>query len=95
LSSGAPGFVPPDAPAVRLAQGAFERVLGRRPLLERSGGTIPVLPALAQKGIATIITGFAVPGHNIHAPNERLLVEYIPLGVAAARETLVAFAELR
>jgi acetylornithine deacetylase/succinyl-diaminopimelate desuccinylase-like protein len=91
---GAPGLIPPDAPAVRLAQDAFERVVGRRPLLERSGGSIPVVPALAEKGIPTIITGFATPGHNIHSPNERLLVRNIPLGVAAARETLLAFAAL-
>jgi acetylornithine deacetylase/succinyl-diaminopimelate desuccinylase-like protein len=90
-SSAPAGLIPPDAPAVVLAQDAFERVVGRRPLLERSGGTLPVVPALAEKGIPTIITGFAVPGHNIHSPNERLLAEYIPLGVAAARETLLAF----
>jgi acetylornithine deacetylase/succinyl-diaminopimelate desuccinylase-like protein len=88
------GLIPPDAPAVRLAQGAFERVLGRRPLLLRSGGTLPIVPALADKGIPTILTGFAVPGANMHSPNERLLARYVPVGVAAARETLVAFAEL-
>ena len=93
-SSAPAGLIPPDAPAVRLAQDAFERVLGRRPLLERSGGTLPVVPALADKGIPTIITGFALPGSNIHSPNERLLVRNIPLGVKAARETLLAFAEL-
>jgi acetylornithine deacetylase/succinyl-diaminopimelate desuccinylase-like protein len=93
-SSAPPGLVPPDAPAVRLAQDAFERVVGRRPLLEGSGGTLPVVPALADKGIPTIITGFALPGSNIHSPNERLLVRQIPLGVAAARETLLEFARL-
>jgi hypothetical protein len=30
----------------------------------------------------------------VHSPNERLLARYIPLGVAAARETLLAFKEL-
>lgn len=93
-SSAPPGLVSPEAPAVRLAQEAFERTLGRRPLLERSGGSIPVVPALTAKGIPTIITGFGVPGHNIHSPNERFLLEYVPLGVEAARETLLAFAEL-
>ena len=88
------GLIPPGAPAVRLAQEAFERVLGRRPLLLRTGGTLPIVPALADKGVPTILTGFAVPGANVHSPNERLLVRYIPLGVAAARETLLAFAEL-
>jgi acetylornithine deacetylase/succinyl-diaminopimelate desuccinylase-like protein len=93
--SGAPaGLIPPDAPAVRLAQEAFERVLGRRPLLLRSGGTLPIVPALADQGIPTILTGFALPGANMHSPNERLLARYIPVGVATARETLVALGDL-
>jgi acetylornithine deacetylase/succinyl-diaminopimelate desuccinylase-like protein len=94
-SSAPAGLIPPDAPAVRLAQDAFERVLGHRPLLLRSGGTLPIVPALADKGIPTILSGFAIPGANIHSPNERLLARYIPLGVEAARETLVAFGDLR
>ena len=52
----------------------------RRPLLVRSGGTLPIVPALVDKGIPTIITGFALPESNIHSPNERLLAEYVPLG---------------
>jgi acetylornithine deacetylase/succinyl-diaminopimelate desuccinylase-like protein len=88
------GRVPPDSRAVQLARDAFERALGRRPLLLRSGGTLPIVPALANKEIPTILTGFDVPGGNIHSPNERLLARYLPLGVAAARETLLAFAEL-
>jgi acetylornithine deacetylase/succinyl-diaminopimelate desuccinylase-like protein len=93
-ASGPAGLIPPDSQAVRLAQDAFERVLGRRPLLVRSGGTLPIVPTLADKGIPTIITGFSLPGANMHSPNERLLVRYLPLGVATARETLVAFADL-
>ena len=93
-STSPPGMIAPDAPAIQLAQGAFERVVGRRPLLLRTGGSIPLIPALAEKGIPTVLSGFALPDANIHSPNERLLVRYVPLGVAAARETLVAFAEL-
>ena len=93
-ASGPAALIPPDSPAVRLAQGAFERVLGRRPLLTRSGGTLPIVPTLADKGIPTILTGFGLPGANMHSPNERLLARYIPVGVAAARETLVALADL-
>jgi len=93
-SSAPAGLISPDAPAVRLAQDAFEKVLGKRPLLLRSGGTLPIVPALVDKGIPTVLTGFSVPGANMHSPNERLLVRYIPLGVAAARETLIEFAAL-
>ena len=95
LSSAAAGLVPPDAPAVRLAQDAFERTMGRRPLLVRSGGTLPIVPALVEKSIPTIVTGFATPESNIHSPNERLLAEYLPLGIETARELFRSLAALR
>jgi acetylornithine deacetylase/succinyl-diaminopimelate desuccinylase-like protein len=94
LSSAAAGLVPPDAPAVQLAQDAFERTMGRRPLLVRSGGTLPIVPALVDKGIPTIVTGFATPESNIHSPNERLLAEYMPLGIETARELFRSLAAL-
>jgi acetylornithine deacetylase/succinyl-diaminopimelate desuccinylase-like protein len=95
LSSAAPGLVPPDSPAVQLGLTAFERALGTRPALIRSGGTLPIVPALSGRDIPTIITGFSLPDANIHSPNERMLVEYMPLGIAAARAILQEFAALR
>jgi acetylornithine deacetylase/succinyl-diaminopimelate desuccinylase-like protein len=94
LSSSPPGLVDPDSPVVQLGLDAFERVVGRRPLLVRSGGTLPIVPALADKGIPTIVTGFALPDSNIHSPNENLLTDYLPLGVRAAAELYTAFAKL-
>ena len=52
------------------------------------------MPALARRGIPTVLTGFDVPGGNIHSPNERLLERYVAVGVDAARELLLAFADL-
>jgi acetylornithine deacetylase/succinyl-diaminopimelate desuccinylase-like protein len=92
--SAPPGYVSPDQPAVQLALGAFERVIGRRPLLVRSGGTLPIVPALGDRGIPTVLTGFGLPESNIHSPNERLLVEYVELGIEAAKELYRAFGEL-
>jgi acetylornithine deacetylase/succinyl-diaminopimelate desuccinylase-like protein len=86
LSSAAPGLIRPDAPVIQRGLEAFERTFGRRPLLVRSGGTLPIVPALVDKGIPTIITGFATPESNIHSPNERLLAEYVPLGIETAKE---------
>jgi acetylornithine deacetylase/succinyl-diaminopimelate desuccinylase-like protein len=86
LSSAAPGLIRPDAPVIQRGLQAFERTFGRRPLLVRSGGTLPIVPALVDKGIPTIITGFATPESNIHSPNERLLAEYVPLGIETAKE---------
>ncbi len=94
LSSAAPGLVPPDSAAVQLGLAAFERAVGTRPALIRSGGTLPIVPALSHRGIPTIITGFSLPDANIHSPNERMLVDYIPLGIASARALLQEFSAL-
>jgi acetylornithine deacetylase/succinyl-diaminopimelate desuccinylase-like protein len=92
MSACDPGRVAADAPAVRLAADAFERVLGRRPLLLRSGGSLPIMPLLERLGIPGIVTGFAVPDSNMHAPNERMRSSDLADAVAAARETLAALA---
>jgi len=52
------------------------------------------MPALAEKGMDTILAGFALEESRIHSPNERMLVEYFPLGVATAKRVLQKFAEL-
>jgi acetylornithine deacetylase/succinyl-diaminopimelate desuccinylase-like protein len=93
-SAAPPGLVPPDAKAVQLGLDAFEKVLGVRPALIRTGGTLPIVPALADKGIPTVITGFGLPDSQIHSPNERLVADYVPLGTAAARELLLAYRDL-
>ena len=79
---------------MQLGLAAFEKTFGRRPLLVRSGGTLPIVPALVDKGIPTIITGFALPESSIHSPNERLLAEYVPLGLETARELFRSLAGL-
>ncbi len=93
-SSAPAGLVPPDSAAIQLGLEAFEQALGVRPLLVRSGGTLPIVPALADRGVPTIITGFDLPEGNVHSPNERLLVEYVPLGVEAARQLFLALGRL-
>ena len=94
LGASPPGRVRPEEQAVQIALGAFERTFGRRPLFVRSGGTLPIIPALADKGIPTILTGFALPESNIHSPNERILAEYVPLGIEVARELFRSLAGL-
>ena len=94
LSSSPPGLVPPDAQAIKIGQDVFERVVGRRPALIRSGGSIPIVAALADKGIPTIVTGFLLPDGQIHSPNERLVADYVPLGTRTARELYRELARL-
>ncbi|HEY4346630.1 MAG TPA: M20/M25/M40 family metallo-hydrolase [Gaiellaceae bacterium] len=94
LSSSPPGLVPPDARAIELGRDAFEKAIGARPVLIRSGGTLPMVPALSARGIPAIVTGFGLPDSNIHSPNERLLAEYVPLGIATSRELFRSLASL-
>jgi len=88
------GLMKPDAPAIQLGLQAWESVLGVRPLLVRSGGTLPIVPALADAGIPTVITGFGLPESNVHSPNERFLVRYFEAGVNTAAAMFTAYADL-
>ena len=89
-----PGLVRADAPAVQLAVGAFEEALGKRPLLTRVGGSIPLMPALTEKGIDTILSGFALPESNIHSPNERFFVPYFAAGIDTVAALFTALRRL-
>jgi len=89
-----PGLVRADAPAVRLAVDAFEQALGVKPLLTRTGGSIPLMPALTEKGIDTILSGFALPESSIHSPNERFLVQYFAAGIDTAASLFTALGRL-
>jgi acetylornithine deacetylase/succinyl-diaminopimelate desuccinylase-like protein len=93
-NSAAPGVFSADSPAIQLGMDAFEKATGVRPLLVRVGGTLPIYPALAAKGIPTIGTGFALRESNVHSPNERLRVEDIDRAVAAASELYKGLAAL-
>jgi acetylornithine deacetylase/succinyl-diaminopimelate desuccinylase-like protein len=90
-----PGLVRADAPAVQLAIEAFEQGVGIRPLLTRVGGSIPLMPALTEKGIDTILTGFGLPESNIHSPNERFLVPYFAAGIDTAAALFTALGRLK
>ncbi|MDA8069296.1 MAG: M20/M25/M40 family metallo-hydrolase [Actinomycetota bacterium] len=95
LSCARPGIVPPDALALGLGADAFQQVLGARPALVRTGGTLPIVAALADRGVPAIISGFALPDAAIHAPNENLLSRYIPLGIATAAALFEALGGLQ
>jgi acetylornithine deacetylase/succinyl-diaminopimelate desuccinylase-like protein len=89
-----PGLVRGDAPAVQLALDAFQQALGIRPLLTRVGGSIPLMPALTEKGIDTILSGFALPESNVHSPNERFLVPYFAAGIDTVAALFTALGRL-
>ena len=85
----------PESPPLKLAREAFEAATGRAPALVRSGGTIPILAAFAERGIQTIVSGFALPEDRIHAPNESYRLESIELNEKTSYELLRALGRLR
>jgi acetylornithine deacetylase/succinyl-diaminopimelate desuccinylase-like protein len=89
-----PSLFDVDEPAIRLAAGAIERASGVPPVMQRSGGSIPIVAELAAAGIPTIVGGFALADDAIHAPDESYRLESLRLGEAAARELYAALAEL-
>jgi di/tripeptidase len=52
------------------------------------------MPALADKGIPTILTGFGLPESNVHSPNEKFLVRYFGSGIDTAVALYTALAAL-
>jgi acetylornithine deacetylase/succinyl-diaminopimelate desuccinylase-like protein len=90
-----PAQFDPDSRPLVLAREAFERATGKAPALIRSGGTLPILAAFADRGIQTIVSGFALPGDKIHAPNESYRLDSIEQNEKTSYELLKALGELR
>ena len=78
-----------------LARDAIGRAVGARPLFVRTGGSIPILGALARRGIPTVLSGFALDADGIHGPDESYRLESLALGERSARELYAALATLR
>jgi acetylornithine deacetylase/succinyl-diaminopimelate desuccinylase-like protein len=90
-----PALTPTDAPAVQIAADAFESVIGARPLLVRTGGTLPIYAGLVARGLPTLATGFGIESEcNVHAPNENVPEDAIDVGVATMREVFTRLAAL-
>jgi acetylornithine deacetylase/succinyl-diaminopimelate desuccinylase-like protein len=89
-----PSLFDVEQPAIQLAARAIERACGVAPVMQRSGGSIPIVAELAAAGIPTVVGGFALADDAIHAPNESYRLESLRLGEAAARELYAALADL-
>ena len=90
-----PSRFDPHHPALVAARDALERATGTPPVVIRSGGSIPILAAFAQRGIPAVVGGFALPEDRIHAPDESYRLESLELGLKAAYALYEALAALR
>jgi acetylornithine deacetylase/succinyl-diaminopimelate desuccinylase-like protein len=90
-----PALFDVDEPVIQLAARAIERATGTAPVMQRSGGSIPIVAEFAAAGIPTIVGGYALAEDAIHAPDESYRLESLRLGEASARELYFALAELQ
>ncbi|MGD8726284.1 MAG: dipeptidase [Gemmatimonadales bacterium] len=81
IHSGDPVLCDIDHPAFAVIDQAFTEVEGRGVVLTRSGGSIPIVPALAKEGAAVLLAGLGLPDDRLHAPNEKLGVDQFLNGV--------------
>jgi acetylornithine deacetylase/succinyl-diaminopimelate desuccinylase-like protein len=76
-----PVLVDIKARPFELIDRAFKEVEGRGVVPTRSGGSIPVVPALGQKGAPVVLAGVGLPDDRLHAPNEKIGVEQFYKGI--------------
>ncbi|MBI4422012.1 MAG: dipeptidase [Gemmatimonadetes bacterium] len=76
-----PVLVDISARPFQLIDRAFKDVEGRGVVPTRSGGSIPVVPALGKRGAPVILAGIGLPDDRLHAPNEKINVEQFYKGI--------------
>lgn len=60
-----------DSIAYQAANDAYQATFGKKPVPERSGGSIPIVGMFKERlGIDTIMMGFGLSSDAIHSPNE-------------------------
>lgn len=69
---GGQGYVTPiDNNAYQAASRAYETTFGKKPIPQRSGGSIPIVSLFEKElGSKTILMGFGLDSDAIHSPNE-------------------------
>jgi succinyl-diaminopimelate desuccinylase len=83
---GAPGVVVPlDSPYMNAAANAIEQGFGKRPVLIREGGSIPVVSTFREKlGVDTLLLGWGQNDDNTHSPNEKFCLADFHRGIKAS-----------
>ena len=82
LHGGHPWRANPSGPLFDAASRALEESFGRRPVLVGEGGSIPIVGDFERiLGAPVLLVGYALPGCNMHAPDEWFPVENFHVGI--------------
>jgi acetylornithine deacetylase/succinyl-diaminopimelate desuccinylase-like protein len=72
----------PEGPLFRAATTAIQGVFDRAPLFIREGGSIPIVPMIETVlDTPMLLLGFALPGCNLHSPNEWMSLDLYHKGI--------------
>lgn len=82
----APALTPVDHPAVGAASRAVERVWGVAPSFTREGGSGPEEALGRVLAAPVVFLGVGLPDDQIHAPNERIVLDQFWKGLVAVGE---------
>jgi acetylornithine deacetylase/succinyl-diaminopimelate desuccinylase-like protein len=71
-ASSPPSLSDRNAEANHAMADGMERVWGKKPVFKREGGSVPVVTMFqTYLGVDSVNIGFALPGDNMHSPNEK------------------------
>ncbi len=84
LHGGNPWKADPSGPLFEAASVALEEAFGRAPVIVGEGGSIPIVGDFERiLGCPALLVGFALPGCNMHAPDEWFTVENYERGTTS------------
>ena len=84
LHGGRPWRAEAEGPLFDAARRALEAAFGRAPVIIGEGASIPIVVDIERiLGVPVLLTGFGLPGQNLHAPNEWLGDENFRQGIVA------------
>jgi acetylornithine deacetylase/succinyl-diaminopimelate desuccinylase-like protein len=87
LQSAHPWRASPGGPFFEAARDALEAAFGVAPVLTGEGGTIPIVTEFERVlGARAVLLGFALPGANMHAPDEWFPEDHLEKGIRTLLE---------
>jgi acetylornithine deacetylase/succinyl-diaminopimelate desuccinylase-like protein len=92
---GEPVVTPTNGIAYQAADKAYEATFGKKPIPQRSGGSIPIVAMFEEVlGVKTILMGFGLDSDAIHSPNEHFGLFNYNKGIETIPYFFKYFAEL-
>lgn len=92
---GKPYYSDPNSAFGKAGQAALEKAFGKKPVLIREGGSIPIIKDMQDiLGADSLLLGLALPDCQIHAPNENFYIENFESGIKMSQVLLEELANV-